>query len=199
VLERGAAPEGSGVSFPGVRETAEDIARLQELLDASHAQAGAHLRRIITEERRLTAREVTERLTGMRLLALATAAVDGRPIVGPVDGIFYRGCFHFGSAPDSVRFRHIGARPHVSATHLPGEELAVTVHGRAIPIDVGAPEHAGFRDTLLEIYVPRYGDGWEAFLDSGVVYARIEAAKMFTFQIDPATAGLPDPDGADRG
>jgi hypothetical protein len=182
-----------------VRETAEDIARLQELLDASHAQGGVHLRRIITEERRLTAREVCARLTGMRLLALATVTADGRPIVGPVDGILYRGRFHFGSAPDSLRFRHIGVRPQVSATHLPGEELAVTVHGRAVPIDVAAPEHADFRATLLEIYVPRYGEGWEAFLDSGVVYARIEAARMLTFQMDPASAGLPDPDRADGG
>ena len=76
----------------------------------------------------------------MRLLALATVTADGRPIVGPVDGIFYRGAFHFGSAPDSVRFRHIRARPQVSATHLPGEELAVTVHGRAVPVDIGSPE-----------------------------------------------------------
>src|SRR3954462_13563664 len=92
--------------------------------------------RIHTPERRLSAEQVAERLTGMTLLALATVTADGRPIVGPVDGIFYRGAFHFGSATDSIRFRHIRARPHVSATHLPGEELAVTVHGRAAPIDV---------------------------------------------------------------
>ena len=38
------------------------------------------------------------------------SARDGRPIVGLVDGIFFRGVFHFGSAPDSVRFRHIAER-----------------------------------------------------------------------------------------
>src|SRR2546425_5301540 len=161
-----------------MHETPDDLAALQELLDRSYALAGPHLRRIITPERRLTAEQVSECLTGMCLLALATATSDGRPIVGPVDGIFFRGAFHFGSSPDSVRFRHIRARPHVSATHLPGEELAVTVHGRAteIPID------GGFRETLLEIYVPRYGAGWESdFLDSGPVYARIDADRMFTF------------------
>ena len=81
-----------------------------------------------------------------------------------------------------MRFRHIGARPQVSATHLPGEELAVTVHGRAVPIDVGHPDNAGFRQALLDIYVPRYGADWEReFLDSGPLYARIEADRMFTF------------------
>src|SRR2546423_4006192 len=102
-----------------MHETAKDLAALQELLDRSYAGDGPHLRRIITPERRLTAEQVTERLTGMCLLALATATRDGRPIVGPVDGIFFRGAFHFGSSSYSVRFRHYRARPHVSATHRP--------------------------------------------------------------------------------
>jgi hypothetical protein len=166
-----------------MHETAADLAALQALLDRSYDAAGEHLRRIHTPERRLTAEQVAERLTGMRLLALATVTADGRPIVGPVDGIFLRGAFHFGSSPDSVRFRHIRARPQVSATHLPGEELAVTVHGRAVPVDVNAPEGAELRSTLLEIYVPRYGPEWERMLDRGAVYARIEAERMFTFHM----------------
>ena len=167
-----------------VHETPDDLAALQDLLDRSYDQAGPHLRRIITPERRLTADQVSQRLMGMRLLALATVTSDGRPIVGPVDGIFFRGAFHFGSSPDSVRFRHIRARPHVSATHLPGEELAVTVHGRAVPVDI---RDDPFREALLEVYVPRYGAEWEHdFLDSGPLYARIEADRMFTFQMTPS-------------
>jgi hypothetical protein len=166
-----------------MHETAADLPAPHACLDDRAPAAGAHLRRIITPERRLSAEEVCARLIGMCLLALATVTSDGRPLVGPVDGIFYRGAFHFGSAPDSVRFRHIRRRPQVSATHLPGEELAVTVHGRAVPIDVKSPEQAGFRQTLLDIYVPRYGAGWESFLDSGPVYARIDADRMFTFHM----------------
>lgn len=166
-----------------MQESSADIEALQELLDRSYAAAGAHLLRIHTAERRLSAENVVERLTGMCLLALATVTADCRPIVGPVDGIFYRGAFHFGSSPDSVRFRHIRTRPHVSATHLPGEELAVTVHGRAVPVDIHAQEGRGFRRALLEIYVPRYGPDWEKFLDSGPVYARIDADRMFTFAL----------------
>jgi hypothetical protein len=166
-----------------MRETPEDLAALQALLDRSYAGAGEHLRSIHTPARRLTAEQVAEQLTGMRLLALATVTADGRPIVGPVDGVFLHGAFHFGSSPDSIRFRHIRKRPWVSATHLPGEELAVTVHGRAVPVDVQAPEGAELRSALLEIYVPRYGPGWEQFLDSGPVYARIDAERMFTFHM----------------
>ena len=167
-----------------MHETESDLAALRQLLDRSTASAGDHLLSIITPERRLSAEEVCERLTGMSLLALATVTADGRPLVGPVDGIFYRGSFYFGSSPDSVRFRHIRRRPDVSATHVPGEELAVTVHGRAVPVDVGHADHAGFRQTLLDIYTPRYGAEWEAFIDSGPVYARIEARRMFTFHME---------------
>jgi len=51
-----------------------------------------------------------------------------------------------------------------------------------------AAEGVGLRETLLEIYVPRYGDRWEQFIDppdgeDAPVYFRIEADKMFSFQM----------------
>ena len=168
-----------------MHETPDDLARLQALLDASYAAAGEHLLSIHTPERRLAAAQVAERLTGMRLLVLATSTADGRPVVGPVDSIFFRGAFVFGSSPDSLRFRHIRARPAVSATHLPGEELAVTVHGRAVAVDVAA---GPVREALLEVYVPRYGESWASFLDSGPVYARIEARRMYAFHMPAGVA-----------
>lgn len=161
-----------------MHETPDDIRALQQLLDRSYESAGAHLRSITTPERRVSAEELVKQLTGMCLLVVATVTADCRPIAGPLDGIFYRGAFHFGTAPDSVRYRHLLARPQVSATHLPREEFAVNVHGRATPVDIAG----GFRETLLEVYVPRYGEDWEKFLDSGPVYMRIDADRMYTFQ-----------------
>ena len=168
-----------------MHETPADLTALQDLLDRSYVAAGAHLLSIITPQRRLRADQVVNRLRGMCLLALATVTTDGRPIVGPVDGIFFRGAFHFGSSPDSVRFRHIRNRPHVSATHLPGEEFAVTVHGRAVSLDIRSDAEAELRQTLLEVYLPRYGPQWEEFLDSGPLYARIHAVRMFTYHMPP--------------
>jgi nitroimidazol reductase NimA-like FMN-containing flavoprotein (pyridoxamine 5'-phosphate oxidase superfamily) len=167
-----------------VHESPADLALLQELLDRSYESAGVHLRSIHTPRRRLRAEQVADRLSGMRLLVLTTVTEDGRPIGGPVDGVFYRGSFHFGSSPDSVRFRHIRRRPQVSATHLPGEEFAVTVHGRAVPLDLDSDEVGGFRQTLLDVYVPRYGKEWAAFLDSGPLYARIDAERTFALAIE---------------
>jgi hypothetical protein len=163
-----------------VHETGDDVSRLQALLDRSFGSAGDHLLEVIPPDRRLGARELCARLDGMRLLALATVTADGRPLVGPVDGIFYRGAFHFGSSPDSVRVGHLRRRPQVSATHLPDESFAVTVHGVATILDLTDPSHSGLRATLLGHYVPEYGAAWESFLD-GNVYARIDAHRMYVY------------------
>jgi hypothetical protein len=168
-----------------VHERPDDLDQLQRVLDESYRLAGDHLRQIHAPERRLDAEQLAGLLTGMRLLTLATVTRDGRPITGPVDGIFYRGAFHFGSSPTSVRFRHLAERPHASATHLPGEYLAVTVHGRAERVDVGAPEHAEFRQALLDLYLPQYGASWLEVLD-GAAYARIDATRIFTFWMPEA-------------
>lgn len=168
-------------------ETVDDLARLQATLDRSHESAGAHLKTVITPERRLTAHQLARRLSGMRLLVLATVTADGRPINGPVDGFFYRGEWYFGSSTGSLRFRHIRQRPQVSATHLPGEALSVTTHGRAHEIDVRTHDDGGLRQMLFDFYSERFGEEATAVFDGdGVAYARIEAERMFTFHLDPS-------------
>ena len=170
-------------------ETELDLAELQALLDRSYNGAGAHLKSILMPNLRLSASELVELMPGMQLLNLATVTSKGEPRVGAVDGLFYRGHFWFGSSEDSVRFRHIRARPQVSASHIRGEDLTVVVHGRA---DIAATvaelsssqqhDWAGFCRYAREVY----GDGW---LDWGTAasYARIEASLMFASR-------LPKPD-----
>jgi nitroimidazol reductase NimA-like FMN-containing flavoprotein (pyridoxamine 5'-phosphate oxidase superfamily) len=163
-------------------ETPADLDRLQQLLDRSAAGAGPHLRSIVTDERRLTAAQVCQRLQGMRLLVVATVTADGRPLTGPVDGYFMRGSFYFSSGRNSVRMRHLAARPAVSATHLPGEDIAVTVHGRAELFDVLDPALGELRQAMLDHYLPRQGPEFETWLNQvNPVGARIAAEKMFTF------------------
>jgi Pyridoxamine 5'-phosphate oxidase len=165
-------------------ETAAELHRLQELLDASAATAGPHMSAIITGERRLSARQLCERLPGMRLLVVATVTADGRPLAGPVDGYLLHGSWYFSSGRDSVRMRHLAARPAVSATHLPGEALAVTVHGRAELFDVSDPAHGELRQAMLDHYLPLQGPAFQEWLDhEDAVGARIIAEKMFTFSM----------------
>lgn len=169
-----------------MRETAEDLARLQALLDRSYESAGDHLRDVITPERRLTAAQLRSRLQGMCLLTLATVTADGRPINGPVDGFFYRGAWYFGSSHESLRFRHLRQRPAVSATYLPSEELSITTHGRALEIDARTHDDGGFAEVVLGYYASRF-DGAEAMLETSA-YACIQSERMFTFYLDPAEA-----------
>jgi Pyridoxamine 5'-phosphate oxidase len=165
-------------------ETPEELRHLQDLLDASMASAGPHLRGIISDERRLSGGELADRLQGMRLLVLATVTADGRPLAGPVDGYFLHGSFWFSSGRDSVRMRHLAARPAVSATHLPGEELAVTVHGRAEQFTPDDPAFAELRQAMLDEYLPRQGPSFEDWLDNAdALGARIVPEKMFTFHL----------------
>lgn len=177
-----------------MHETAADLERLQDLLDRSYHAAGEHLLSIHTPDRRLSARQAVDRLQGMRLLVLATVDSNDRPLTGPVDGVFHRGSFYFGTDSQAVRWLHIQHNSAVSATHLPSEDWAVVVHGRAVPVDVSAADADGLRATLLEVYTPRYGDEWVEFLDSGPVYARIDADRMFAIDV---TAGPASPSLAD--
>lgn len=165
-------------------ETAEELAVLQELLDRSDSSAGPHLRGIITAERRLTALELCERLQGMRLLVVATVTEDGRPLTGPVDGYFVHGSWWFTSSPDSVRMRHLRTRPAISACHIPGEELAVTVHGTAELGDISEGTGADVRQAMLDHYMPIQGPAFEEWLGSEeILGARIDAQKLFTFHM----------------
>ena len=161
-----------------MHETPDDLTELQALLDASYASAGAHLLRIFTEERRIPAADLPGLLRGVQVLNLATVTARCEPRVAPVDGLFFRGRFWFGSAPDSARFRNLRARPQVSAAHTRGEALAVIVHGRAVEVAPDAAAAGPFRDYCLEVY----GNGWIGWAVGSATYARIEPARMFTFR-----------------
>jgi hypothetical protein len=80
--------------------------------------------------------------------------------------------------------RHLATRPAVSATHLPGEEFAVTVHGRAQCYPMDDPACAELRQAVLDVYLPKQGPAFEEWLDKAdALAARIEPEKIFTFQL----------------
>jgi general stress protein 26 len=167
-----------------VLESAQELSALQNLLDASMAAAGPHAREIIDEERRLDARHLTEQLQGMRLLVLASVTADGRPLTAPVDGYFLHGTFWFSIGTEAVRARHLAVRPPVSATHLPGESLAVTVHGTAELFELRSDAGAELRQAMLDHYLPIQGPSFGQWMEEvQALGARIDPAKMFTFSM----------------
>ena len=134
-----------------MRETSDDIKRLQALMDASYARAGAHLTSIHTPQARLTAEELVRRLGGMQIFVVATCTADGRPRTGPVDTFLFRGRLTFGTAATAVRARHLARSPAVSATHVRGETLVVTAHGNARPLELNGAD-AEFNEFLGDHY-----------------------------------------------
>ena len=81
--------------------------------------------------------------------------------------------------------RHLRARPAASATYLPGDELAVTVHGRAELFDVNDPSRGELRQAMLDHYLPLQGPAFETWLDQAdALGARIAADKIFTFSLN---------------
>ncbi|MDA8386904.1 MAG: pyridoxamine 5'-phosphate oxidase family protein [Actinomycetota bacterium] len=102
----------------------------------------------------------------MRLLVVATATGDGRPLAGPVDGYFIQGSWYFGSARESVRMKYLARRPAVSTTHVAGEDFAVTVHGQAELFDMADPDHPELREAMLAHYLPLQGPAFAEWLDN---------------------------------
>jgi hypothetical protein len=160
-----------------VHETAADVVKLSGLLDDSYARAGAHLRSIWGPQTRLSADELIRELAGVQVFDLATVTARGEPRVAPVDGLFYRGAFWFGSSERSVRVRNIRANPAVSGVVTRGlETFLVIVHGDAIEMDPREAGAEGFARYPQELY----DFDWDA-MHSSSPYARIEAHTMFAF------------------
>lgn len=156
-----------------MNETDQDLDRLQGLLERTYATAGSHLRDIHTPAARVDAAELVERLAGMHVFVVATVSSDGRVFTGPVDGFLFRARVHFGTSPTALRARHLARRPTVSATHVRGEGLVVTVHGRALPLDLRRAD-AEFATVTRE----HYGTGWDEWEGPPAAWA-IEPDSMF--------------------
>jgi uncharacterized pyridoxamine 5'-phosphate oxidase family protein len=170
-------------------ETEQDIEALQALLNRSYAGAGAHLQSIVTPDKRLTAQQVVNYLTGVKHIAVATVSSRNEPRVSPVDGHFLRGKFYFGTEASSLRIRHLRLNPAISVSHFEGDAIAITVHGRAVLLEKGEPE----ADWLAQIYTQAYGSNPYEW-GNEIVFGRVEPELMFTFALEPEKfAGPLDP------
>ena len=149
-------------------ETADELAALQALLDRSHAGAGGHLRGIITDDRTLSAAELTALMSGMRTLALATVTARGEPRVSGVDGHLLHGRWVFTTSADALKARHLRVRPAVSAAYLEGDELAVFTHG---DVEILAPTHPDF--AAIEAYLAAHYGVSPSTLGPRIDYCRI--------------------------
>ena len=163
-----------------MRETQEDIERLQALLDLSIERAGAFLRRSFQmPEHSLTAKELIECWQDVQTVALATVTTRGEPRIAPISSLLYRGEIYLPTVATAARSRHVMKRPAVSLTLYRENELAIIVHGKAAII---SPDHADF-ETLESIFYAsthakagEWGEG---------VYLHIQAEAIYTYNRHP--------------
>src|SRR2546430_16971093 len=137
-----------------MRETQEDIERLQALLDNSIERAGAFLRRSFQmPEHSLTAQQLIDCWQDVQTIALATVTTRGEPRIAPIGSLLYRGDIYIPTVATAARTRHATQRPAVSLTLFRENELAIIVHGSAALV---SPGHADFEtlENLLYASTP---------------------------------------------
>ncbi len=163
-----------------MRETPDETAALQVLLDASHARATGHLRSIIGDDRTLSAEQLVALLTGMKVLSVATVTASGEPRISALDGHFLHGTWTFSTSGTSAKARHLEARPAVSVAHIDGEELALFAHGYAELMEPG-PQ----RDAVEAHWTAHYGSSpWTWGDDIRMYRLRMTWAVAYAFQRD---------------
>ncbi|GIF03820.1 pyridoxamine 5'-phosphate oxidase family protein [Actinoplanes siamensis] len=159
-----------------MRETPEELADLQRLLDASLGGATTHLKSVVAG-RTITAEQLAGVLTGMCVLSVSTVTAKGEPRISAVDGHFLHGKWIFGTARTAAKARHLVTRPAASVSHLRGEDLGVFVHGRTEILDL--TEEAEISAYVREFY------GDDAFdWENDVVYFRLRPHFMTVYAPD---------------
>jgi hypothetical protein len=160
-----------------VRETAEEMQRLQVLLDVSIEAASPFLRSSFEmPEHSLSAAQLTTYLQGALTVALATVTARGEPRVAPIGALFLHGSFYVPTVAQSTRARHLARRPGTSLTYFEGNDLAVIAHGHATIITA---DHAAFGE--LDAAQVEHGKQSVREWQGHGVYLHLDAARIYTY------------------
>ena len=173
-----------------MRETAEELAGLQQLLNSSFAVASEHLLSIMSEPRRLSAARLVSEIPSPAVLNIATVTARGEPRVSAVDGHFLHGHWYWTTAADSPKIHQLRARPPISASYTPRDGFGIFCHGRAVLLD------GDERQLLREHFVATYGQDPEQWGD--IAYVRIDASWLVAFAMTDEEIAQIDADRAAR-
>lgn len=162
-------------------ETPDDIAVLDELLQASIESAGPHLRQSFEmPSHSLTARQLVSLFSGVATLAFSTVTNKGEPRVAPVSALLYRARFYVPSVADAARTRHVLHTPACSVTGF-SDDWALILHGSAAIIEQTNDVFPILNEQMLRI-------GQSSVLDWGDgVFIAIDPHVIFTWSRAPQT------------
>src|SRR5260370_30282994 len=112
-----------------MRETQEDIERLQGLLDSSIERAGAFLRRSFQmPEHSLTAQQLIDCWLDVQTVALATVTTRGEPRIAPIGSLLYPGDIYIPTVATAPPTPHVIKPPPPTLTLFPETQPAICVH-----------------------------------------------------------------------
>jgi Pyridoxamine 5'-phosphate oxidase len=157
-----------------VFETEEELAALQELLDASFARAGEHILSTFDSGHRMSAPQVSG-FQGMRQVAVATVNSRGEPRVAPRNASFIHGMFILAANSKSTMVGRLARRPSIGLTYFE-DDLMIVLHGTALPFRRESP---GFESTRPE-WERAHGKSLRELGDINLLI-RVDAANMLAF------------------
>jgi general stress protein 26 len=169
----------STASLPGVHETDAELDALDAILGRSFGAAGSHLTGIISESRRLSARDLCAYLVGIRHFVVATTTAGCEPRCSAVDTLFLHGRVWFSTSGTSVKARHLEHRDAVSAAHVIGDDVGVFVHGTARIVRGATEEASALAPFWREVYDGTPEDWVDAPHDAR--YVEIVPSSMYTY------------------
>ncbi|HZR43317.1 MAG TPA: pyridoxamine 5'-phosphate oxidase family protein [Ktedonobacteraceae bacterium] len=163
-----------------MRETSEDLAQLQALLNSSIEQAGSFLRRSFQmPEHSLSATQLVHYLQGIQNVAFASVTSRGEPRVAPIGSLFYRGRFYIPTTTSAMRTKHVQKHPAVSLTHFVDNDLAIIVHGTATILLSDHPDFATIEELQRAANSQSVRDWGEG------AYIQVNATMIYTFARNP--------------
>jgi general stress protein 26 len=145
-----------------VHETDEELRELDALLDRSFASAGPHLIDIISEDRRLSASDLSRYFVGVKHVVVATTTAGGEPRCSAVDVLLVHARLWFSTSSTSVKIAHLERRPALSVAHVVGDDVGVFAHGAARIVRGATDEASALRPQWQEVY----GGAPEDWVDS---------------------------------
>ena len=163
-----------------MRETPEELAELQRLMDATMAHVNPHMASIVTPESRLSAAQVVRHLEGKRFVAFATVTLRGEPRVSPLDAFFIHGRWTMSTGGTATRVTNLRVNPACSVAYLEGDSVGVVANGTVEWLDRDHPAH----DEIHAIWLAAYHSDPYSWGDD-VVFFRVVPTSMWAYAPHP--------------